>query len=90
MDYQYPIDYTWSTEETVQVIHFFQAVEEAYETGIGREQFMAAYRNFKQIVPGKSEEKKLCGEFEELSGYSPYKAVTKAKELPDGGKLRIK
>lgn len=90
MDYQYPIDYTWSTEETVQVIQFFQAVEEAYETGIGRDQFMGAYRNFKHIVPGKSEEKKLCGEFEELSGYSPYKAVMKAKELPDGAKLRIK
>ncbi|WP_053366053.1 UPF0223 family protein [Bacillus sp. FJAT-27245] len=90
MDYQYPIDYTWTTDETVQVIQFFQAVEEAYETGIGRDEFMSSYRKFKKIVPGKSEEKKLCGEFEELSGYSSYKAVMKAKELPEGGKLRIR
>ncbi|WP_059169996.1 UPF0223 family protein [Bacillus sp. FJAT-27445] len=90
MDYQYPLDYTWSTDETVQVIQFFQAVEEAYEKGIGRDDFMAAYRKFKAIVPGKSEEKKLCGEFEELSGYSPYKAVVKAKELSEGGTLRIR
>ncbi|RHW31120.1 UPF0223 family protein [Neobacillus notoginsengisoli] len=90
MDYQYPIDYTWSTEETVQVIQFFQAVEEAFEKGIGREEFMAAYRQFKTIVPGKSEEKKLCGEFEQASGYSPYQAVKKAKEIPAGSILRLK
>jgi len=90
MDYQYPIDHTWSTEETVQAIQFFQAVEEAYEKGIKRDEFMSAYRQFKMIVPGKAEEKKLCGEFEQASGYSPYQVTKKAKELPDEAVLRVK
>ncbi|WP_153126498.1 UPF0223 family protein [Peribacillus tepidiphilus] len=80
MDYQYPIDLDWSTEEIIDVINFYECVERAYEKGIQRGKLMAAYRRFKEIVPGKAEEKKIFNEFEEVSGYSSYRTVKKAKE----------
>ncbi len=80
MDYQYPVSLDWSTNEVVDVLAFFECVEKAYEKGIAREQMMNAYKRFKEIVPGKSEEKKVCGEFEETSGYSAYRVIQKAKE----------
>lgn len=79
MDYQYPILLDWSTNEVVDVIAFFECVEKAYEKGIAREQIMQAYKRFKEIVPSKAEEKKVCGEFEETSGYSSYRVIQKAK-----------
>ncbi|OCA85591.1 hypothetical protein A8F94_11950 [Bacillus sp. FJAT-27225] len=90
MDYQYPIDYTWSTDETIKVIQFFQAIEDAYEKGIGRDELMNRYRSFKEVVPSKAEEKKLCGEFEQMSGYSPYRTVTKAKEQSAADRIKMK
>ncbi|MDF2789209.1 MAG: hypothetical protein K0S80_2307, partial [Neobacillus sp.] len=64
MEYQYPIDYHWTTDEIVDVIKFYEAIERAYEKGIERDELMDIYRRFKEIVPGKAEEKTLCGEFE--------------------------
>lgn len=55
--YQYPMNEDWSTEEAIDVISFFQAVELAYEKGVERDVLMSAYRRFKEIVPGKAEEK---------------------------------
>lgn len=78
MDYSYPMNYDWKTEETLDVIQFFQCVEQAYEKGINREIFMDAYKKFKEIVPSKAEEKTLYKEFEESSGYSSYPVVKKA------------
>ena len=31
MDYNYPLDYNWSTEEIIDVIVLYNAVEKAYE-----------------------------------------------------------
>jgi len=90
MEYQYPIDYHWSTDEIVDVIKFYETIEKAYEKGVGREDLMEAYRRFKEIVPGKSEEKKLCGEFEDISGYSPYRTVKKAKEASSNEKITMR
>lgn len=90
MEYQYPIDYRWSTEEIVDVVHFFEAIEKAYESGIERDQLMSVYRRFKEIVPSKAEEKTVCGEFEEISGYSSYRAIKKAKEASPGEKIMMK
>lgn len=89
MQYQYPISLDWSTDEVVDVVNFFQCVEKAYEKGIDRQDFLAVYHRFKQVVPAKSEEKRLCGEFEKASGYSCYKAVKKAGELKQGEKLKM-
>ncbi|WP_449540493.1 UPF0223 family protein [Ferdinandcohnia sp. Marseille-Q9671] len=80
MDYQYPISYEWSTEEVVDVIAFFECVEKAYEKGVGREHLMKSYKRFKEIIPSKLEEKQVCGQFEETSGYSAYRVIQKAKE----------
>ncbi|SEN31526.1 Uncharacterized protein YktA, UPF0223 family [Mesobacillus persicus] len=90
MEYQYPIDYTWKTDEIVDVIRFFENVELAYEKGVSREGLMAAYRRFKEIVPSKSEEKQLFKEFEEESGYSSYRTVKAAKDAGDGEKIKMK
>ncbi|WP_019152946.1 UPF0223 family protein [Robertmurraya massiliosenegalensis] len=89
MEYQYPIDYHWSTEEIVDVIKFFEQIEAAYERGIERDVLMASYRRFKEIVPSKAEEKKICGEFEEISGYSSYRTIKKAKESESGQLIKM-
>lgn len=90
MEYQYPIDYSWSTEEIVDVIKFFESIERAYEKGIDRDEVMMTYRRFKEIVPSKAQEKTLCGEFEEISGYSSYRTIKKAKEASAGDKIIMK
>lgn len=89
MDYQYPMQPDWSTTEIIDVIAFFQSIEKAYESGISREALMNAYRRFKEIVPSKAEEKNLCDDFEEMSGYSSYRAIKKGKESSDSDKIKM-
>ncbi|MDR0137197.1 UPF0223 family protein [Metabacillus idriensis] len=89
MDYQYPIQPDWSTNEIIDVIAFFQSIEKAYEKGISREDLMKAYRRFKEIVPGKAEEKNLCDDFEEMSGYSSYRAIKKSRESSDSDQIKM-
>ncbi|MFB3162636.1 UPF0223 family protein [Neobacillus sp. 179-J 1A1 HS] len=90
MEYQYPIDYHWTTDEIVDVIKFYEAIERAYEKGIERDELMDIYRRFKEIVPGKAQEKTLCGEFEDISGYSSYRTIKKAKTALPGEKIFMK
>jgi len=90
MEYSYPLSTDWTTQEMVDVVKFFEVVEAAYEKGIKREQFLAAYRRFKEIVPSQAEEKTIFREFEQASGYVGYKAVKLAKELADGEVIRLK
>ncbi|SET29338.1 Uncharacterized protein YktA, UPF0223 family [Oceanobacillus limi] len=80
MNYQYPFDISWSKQEVIDVVHFFNLIEKAYEKGISRHEVIDAYRKFKQIVPSKSEEKQFFAEFEKGSGYSSYHVVKKARE----------
>jgi uncharacterized protein YktA (UPF0223 family) len=89
LSYSYPFSYDWTTQEIIDVIKFFESIERAYEKGIERDQLMNAYRRFKEIVPSKSEEKKLCGEFEETSGYSSYHVIKKAKEAKNGDFIKM-
>lgn len=89
MEYHYPLDQTWSKEEVVDVINFFRMVEHAYEKGVRRDDLLLAYTRFKQIVPSKSEEKKLCREFEQGSGYSCYHTVKKAQSLDEGDRVQM-
>ena len=90
MEYSYPLSPDWTTQEMVDVVHFFEAVEAAYEKGIKREEFMKRYKAFKEVVPSQAEEKTICREFEQASSYVAYKAVKLAKELSDGQVIRIK
>jgi uncharacterized protein YktA (UPF0223 family) len=89
MEYQYPFSMDWTTEEVVDVIQFYEAVENAYEKGIQKEEFIKKYRRFKEIVPGKAEEKKFGNEFEKASGYSAYQAVKKMKELNSNTGIKV-
>jgi uncharacterized protein YktA (UPF0223 family) len=90
MEYEYPCSQHWTTEEIIDVVAFFQAVEKAYETGIDRDEFLARYRRFKEIVPGKAEEKQYAKQFELASGYSAYRVFQKAKEARDNQKIIMK
>ena len=79
MDYNYPLDYTWSTEDIIDVMSLYNAVEKAYEEGISKTDFLNAYGT-------KSEEKQIDKEFQDVSGYSIYK-VFKASQENDWIKL---
>lgn len=89
MEYQYPLDYHWSTEEMVTVIKFYEAIEQAYEKGIHREDLMNLYRCFKEIVPAKMEEKKIDKEFQEVSGYSIYRVIQQAKKTEEAATVKM-
>lgn len=89
MEYSYPLSPDWSTEEIIDVVKFFESVEQAYEKGISREELLAKYRRFKEIVPSKAEEKQLFKQFEEVSGFVSYQVVKQAKELEDGQVIKI-
>lgn len=80
MEYSYPIDETWTKQEIIDVVNFYTLVEKAYGQGVKRNDLMLSYTRFKQIVPSKSEEKQLCGQFEKDTGYSCYKTIKRAKD----------
>ena len=82
--YSYPLDLSWSTEELASVLSFFNKVEEAYESKVEVKEYMEAYRAFKKVVPSIGEEKCLGREFEEVSGYSLYRANQAAKQKEEG------
>lgn len=80
MEYNYPLDYTWSTDDIIDVVALYNAVEQAYEKGISKDDFLTAYRRFKNVVGTKSEEKQIDKQFEEVSGYSIYRVFQASKE----------
>ena len=77
-NYSYPLDLSWSTEELASVLSFFNDVEAAYE------KLLKSYAAFKQVVPSKGQEKRIGREFENVSGYSLYRAVQEAKSKGKG------
>ncbi|TQR17866.1 UPF0223 family protein [Psychrobacillus vulpis] len=84
MEYTYPFSIDWSTNEIVDVVQFFEAIEKAYEKGVKREELMKKYRRFKEIVPSIAEEKTYFREFEKESGYASYPVIKQMKEKEDG------
>lgn len=78
--YDYPLDPDWSTEEIIDVVKLYNAVEKAYEEGISSKEFMKYYRTFTSIADSKSLQKQLDKAFEEASGYSIYKVFKCAQE----------
>ena len=79
-NYSYPLDLSWSTEEIASVLSFLNDVEAAYESKVARDQLLASYKAFKQVVPSKGQEKQIGKEFETASGYSLYRAVQAAQK----------
>ena len=66
------------------MLSFLNAVEQAYESKIDAAELLERYKAFKQVVPGKAQEKKIGREFEAASGYSLYRAVQTAKQTEKG------
>lgn len=89
MNYSYPIDETWTTKEIIDVVNYYSLIEKAYEKGIEKRDLVAAYNRYKEIVPSKSEEKKLDKQFEKQSGYVPFRVIKKAKELSAKDKVKM-
>ncbi|HLR66013.1 UPF0223 family protein [Virgibacillus alimentarius] len=89
MNYHYPIDYTWTKQEIIDVVGFFTLIEQAYEASVERDILIAAYRKFKKIIPSKSEEKSYFSEFQKVSGYSSYHVIKQARETTDK-KIKMK
>ena len=90
MEYSYPFSIDWTTDEIVDVVEFFEAIEKAYEKGVKRQELMDKYLKFKKVVPSMAEEKTYFREFEEESGYVSFNVVKKMKEASDDELIRIK
>lgn len=80
MEYQYSLD--WSNDEMMRVIQFFNKIENYYESSVSGEEVMSAYKELKNIVPSKVEEKQIFKHFENKSGYNSYKVVQEIKNNP--------
>lgn len=78
-NYGYPIDEDWTHEEIVTVINFLNLVEASNESGIETEAFLTGYKKFKTVIKSIGEEKRIGREFQEVSGYSLYRTLQKAK-----------
>lgn len=79
MEYSYPIDTDWSTEEITKVIHFFNCIEQHYEQqNVSDETIISNYKAFKQVVPSKALEKKMFKQFERSTSYKVYDVVKAA------------
>ena len=83
-NYAYPLDLSWSTDEMTSVLHFLNKVEEAYEGKVSAEVLLTSYQHFKRVVPSKAQEKQIDRSFEDVSGYSSYRAVQAAKQIEKG------
>ena len=88
LNYSYPLSPEWSTDEIVDVVNFFEAIERAFEKGIKREELVTKYRRFKEIVPSMSEEKTYFREFEKESGYISFNVIRKIKDAPVGSIIK--
>ncbi|KMK77068.1 UPF0223 family protein [Alkalihalobacillus pseudalcaliphilus] len=89
MEMNMPISLDWTTDEVVDVVAFYEAVEQVYGNGIERHLFLKKYQRFKEIVPSKSEEKQLCAQFDQQVNVSSYLAVKEAKKLEDGEIVKL-
>ncbi|WP_174613117.1 UPF0223 family protein [Virgibacillus ihumii] len=89
MSYHYPFDESWSKQEIIDVVQFFNLIENAYEKQVRRDDVLAAYNRFKSIVPAKSEEKTYFATFEKASGYKCYPVVKQARNT-EGKFIKMK
>lgn len=80
VNYSYPLDPTWTTEETINVISFLTLIEQAYEQGVTLAALNEGYKSFKQVVDSIGAEKRIGHEFEAISGYSLYRVVQDMKQ----------
>ncbi|MGX6961983.1 UPF0223 family protein [Vagococcus xieshaowenii] len=87
-NYSYPMDMDWTHDEITKVIEMWALIEEVYEKGVEKERLMSVYEQFKSVVKSIGEERSLGKEYEELSGYSLYRVMQKARAT-DKGKVKM-
>jgi uncharacterized protein YktA (UPF0223 family) len=89
-EYSYPIDVDWSTDEVIDVVKFYEAIETGYNEGIKKKTLEERYRNFKNVVPSKAEEKTMFKTFEKASGYAPFQLIKQLQNAKDDEKIHGK
>lgn len=87
-EYSYPLDPDWTTDEIIKVVEFFEAVETGHVEGITAGELSRHYKNFKSVVPSKSEEKTLFREFKAESGYESFALTRQLKDAEDEEVIR--
>ena len=75
--YDYPLSPFWDTQDIIDVMSLYNAVEKAYEEGISKDEFMTSYRRYIKVVDSKSEQKQIDAAFEKVS---IYKVFQKSKD----------
>ena len=78
--YYYPLSPCWDTQDIIDVMALYNAVEKAYEEGISKDEFMKCYRQYTKVVDSKSEQKQIDAAFQKVSHYSIYQVFQKAKD----------
>ena len=78
--YDYPLSPFWDTQDIIDVMALYNAVEKAYEEGISKDDFMKCYRQYIKVVDSKSEQKQIDAAFEKVSHYSIYQVFQKAND----------
>lgn len=66
------------------MLSFLNQVEAAYEKGADASVILTSYKEFKDVVKSKGQERQIDREFEEVSGYSTYQVIKAAKEKGKG------
>ncbi|WP_017548404.1 UPF0223 family protein [Salinicoccus carnicancri] len=88
-EYSYPIDADWTTEEVIDVVEFFEAVEAAFDKGVDSRVLKERYDRFKNVVPSKAEEKTIFRDFKQSSGMEAYRAVKQLKDLEEDVTIKV-
>lgn len=76
----YPLFPEWTTAEVITVTNFYALVEQYYERGVNREDFLVAYAAFRRVEPTIMAQKQLDRAFQQETGYSIYRAVKDAQQ----------
>lgn len=79
-DYQLPIDGNWDVQDMVAVSNLVDAILQVYEGGCDRNLLLENYRQFCEVIPSKSEQKKFDRDFEEQTGRSIYQTMKLTKD----------
>ncbi|CAM2827340.1 UPF0223 family protein [Fructilactobacillus fructivorans] len=81
--YSYPIVDDWSRKELIDVCHFFENIEMAYnKSGVSRKNLMDSYHRFCEINPAKVEQNNLQRDFEKQSELDVYHVMKLARDNP--------
>ena len=78
--YDYPLSPFWDTQDIIDVMALYNAVEKAYEEGISKDDFMKCYRQYIKVVDSKSEQKQTDAAFERVSHDSIHQVLQKSKD----------